>query len=101
MPLYLNAVVMLVATLAAFVVLSKLAQQLRGGRLLHAWTGRASRSLAGEPALIRIEQSCVVDGKRRLVAVRCGDSRVILLTGGPADLVVSRYPLPASSGDQA
>jgi len=89
MHVYLNAAVMLVATIAAFVALAKLAQLLWSGRLHWLWKrGRASAA-ATAPSLLRVEHACAIDSKRRMIAVRCGNARILLLTGGPADLVVS------------
>lgn len=100
MPIYLNAFIMLLATIAAFVVLAKLANHIRAGRLLPNWRGRSRANSPAAEGLIEFEQSCVIDGKRRLLSVRCGPARVFILTGGPADLVISQCPLHSAQGDQ-
>ncbi|MBV8616821.1 MAG: FliO/MopB family protein [Acetobacteraceae bacterium] len=47
--------------------------------------GRAGRALC-------IEDALALDQRRRLVLVRCGERRVLLLTGGGADMVVGWLP---------
>jgi flagellar protein FliO/FliZ len=95
MSIYLNAFVMLLATLAAFVVLAKLAQAIRARRIAVPWRlGGATQAPASRLA---VEQACMVDSRRRLVLVRCEEQRVLLLTGGPTDLVVSVLA-PADAG---
>lgn len=101
MPTYLNAFIMLLATLTIFVALAKLAQYARTGRLRPSWKGRDRTIDPATGTLVRVEQSCVIDGKRRLVSVRCGTDRIFILTGGPADLVVSQRPLESAQGEQA
>jgi hypothetical protein len=89
MSIYANAFIMLLATIAAIVVLAKLAQAIRSRRIGLPWQmGGQARPLAMAPRLA-VEQACMVDGKRRLLLVRCDEQRVLLLTGGPTDLVVS------------
>ncbi|MDR3535096.1 MAG: hypothetical protein P4L71_01225 [Acetobacteraceae bacterium] len=85
---------MLFVTLAAFVVLAKLLQALRLRGFALPWrTNGIARPLA-MPSPLAIEQSCMVDGKRRLLLIRCDGQRVLLLTGGPTDLVISVIPAP-------
>jgi flagellar protein FliO/FliZ len=90
----LNAILMLAATLAGFVALARLLQAMRG-RFSRPdflrWGGRLARPPA-PPARLAVEQACMVDGKRRLVLVRCDGQRVLLLTGGPTDLVILSAP---------
>jgi hypothetical protein len=88
MSIYLNAIVMLIATLAAFVLLTKLLQAVKSRQLRLSWPGRTTPQLPPNTRLA-IEQACMVDSKRRLLLVRFDEQRVLLLTGGPADLVVS------------
>ena len=98
MSMYLNALAMLAATIAGFVVLAKAAQALRSRQFAAGWRGGA---LLGAPAAstrLAVEQACMVDAKRRLLLVRCDGQRVLLLTGGPADLVVSAPPDLRSAG---
>jgi flagellar protein FliO/FliZ len=92
MSLYLNAFLMLAVTVAAFVLLAKLVQTLRSRRLALPWG--TTTAAGSSSARLAIEQTCVVDSRRRLLLVRCDDQRVLLLTGGPADLVVSLSPAP-------
>jgi flagellar protein FliO/FliZ len=98
MPSYLYAAAMLAATIAGFIVLAKLLQALRAGTLAATlappWQGGARRTDDATRRRLTIEQSCAVDGKRRLLLVRCEEQRVLLLTGGPADLVVCVLPAP-------
>ena len=93
MSLYLNAAIMLLLTIAGFVAAAKLMQFLRAGRF--ALPRRRSEPAA--PSLLTVEQTCSVDGKRRLLLVRFGEHRALLLTGGPSDLVVSVLPAPLAS----
>ncbi len=88
MSIYLNAIVMLIATLAAFVILAKLLQSMKSRQLRLSWPGRMAPPLPPNTRLA-IEQACIVDSKRRLLLVRFDEQRVLLLTGGPTDLVVS------------
>lgn len=91
MSIYLNAALMLAATLGGILLLARVLQALRSGRGL----ALRPRFLASAPPTTRrlaVEETCAVDAKRRLLLVRCGEQRVLLLTGGPADLVVSVMP---------
>lgn len=90
MPVYLNAAIMLAATVAAFFALAKLAQRLRSGQIVPRWPGRSDLA---EASPLRVERSCMIDGKRRLVAIVCENQRIVLLTGGPTDLVVLVSPV--------
>ena len=91
MSIYLNAVIMLLATITAFLVLAKLLEAVRAGRLSFQWRGRDRSRLSVALSQIAIEQTCNIDGKRRLLLVRCDDQRILLMTGGPTDLVVSAW----------
>lgn len=93
---YLNAALMLAATLAGFGVLAKLLQVIRSRRPAPAWWRRGAARPPTAATRLRVEQACMIDSKRRLLLVRCDEQRVLLLTGGAADLVVS--VLPASPG---
>lgn len=53
--------------------------------------GRAGRELA-------LEEVLALDRERRLLLVRCGGRRVLLLVGGGADVVVG-WPKDAPDGD--
>lgn len=92
MNIYLNAVVMLVATIAAFLFFAKVLGTLRAGRLPFPWGGKGQPLSSQASARLAIEQACTVDGKRRLLLVRADGQRFLLMTGGPADLIV---PVPA------
>lgn len=80
MSIYLNAALMLGVTVAAFVLLARLLQKAR------AW--RDGLPVAAAPQRLAIEQVCVVDAKRRLVLVKCDGANLLLLTGGPGDLML-------------
>jgi hypothetical protein len=100
MSLYFNAVAMLLATIAAFLLLAKLVQVLRSRRLALPWHIGGLVRPGAVPVRLAVEQTCMVDGKRRLLLVRCDEQRVLLLTGGPSDLVVSVLPaLPATDAE--
>ena len=90
----LNAAIMLAGTLAAFGVLAGLLKALRGRRLGFSLRGLtapiASRRLA-------VEEVCAIDPRRRLLLVRCDAQHILLMTGGPADLVVSTMPAMAGA----
>jgi hypothetical protein len=99
MSIYVNAIVMLAATLVAFVGLARLVQAARNRRLALPWSGRSSGAAVAMPGVrLAVEQACAIDSKRRLVLARCDDQRVLLLTGGPADLVVCVLPPTAGAG---
>jgi flagellar protein FliO/FliZ len=66
---------LIVLTRRAATVLPALARA--GGR----WPGAVGGPLA-------IEQVLALDPRRRLLLVRCGPRRLLLLTGGPQDIVV-------------
>ena len=91
MPIYLNAALMLAATLGGIVVLARVLQALRSGQ---GFVLRTRLLIRAQPIASRlaVEEACTVDAKRRLLLVRCGEQRVVLLTGGPSDLVVTVMP---------
>jgi flagellar protein FliO/FliZ len=47
----------------------------------------------GAPQLAR-EATLVLDPRRRLHVLRCADRQLLLLTGGPQDLLLGWLPLP-------
>jgi flagellar protein FliO/FliZ len=97
MSVYFNAFIMLAATITAFVLLAKLAQAIRMRRFALPWRVSGLERSPLAPSRLAVEQTCVVDGKRRLLLIRCDERRVLLLTGGPADLIVSVLPdVPAA-----
>ena len=91
MSIYLNAALMLAATLGGVLVLGRVLQALRSGQGLSL---RPHLLTVAQPTARRlaVEETCAIDAKRRLLLVRCGEQRVLLLTGGPADLVVTVMP---------
>ncbi len=74
------------ATLA--VVLAGLVLTLRGLRA--AQNGRAAARR------VAVEEALALDSRRRIVLLRCDGRLLLLLTGGPADLVLGW--LPAEDG---
>ncbi len=94
MSIYLNAALMLVVTLAAFVVLAALWQAVRQGgfRALSAAFRRPATLARLRVPLrrLRVEEVCQLDARRRLSLVTCDGQALLLLTGGPTDLVVCR-----------
>jgi len=74
----LSALAALAVVVALVLVIARLARL--GGLAPRAATGR----------LLAVEETLALDTRRTLRVVRCGDQRVVLLTGGGADLVVGR-----------
>jgi hypothetical protein len=97
MSIYLNAFVALLATVTAFVVLARLAQAIRLRQVALPWRISGLAAPAATQPRLAVEQTCVIDAKRRLLLVRCDEQLVLLMTGGPADLVVSVRPAPHSA----
>lgn len=93
MSIYMNASLMLAATLGAVIILARVLQALRSG-----WAGLFSRTPAAGKRLT-VEETCRVDGKQRLVLLRFDDHRLLLLIGGQSDLIV--FPVPQVSGHEA
>lgn len=63
------------------------------GALLLA--GRAARAagIGQRPGRrLAVEESLALDGRRRLLLLRCDDRRLLLLTGGAPDLVLGWLP---------
>jgi len=100
MSIYLNAGLMLFATLATFVGLAVSVRFARNGGFgsVHTFLARrgAMASLRPQPRRLRIEEVRQLDSKRRLVLVACDGQDLLLLTGGPADLVIRCGPLDVS-----
>jgi flagellar protein FliO/FliZ len=92
MSIYLNAGLMLFATLATFVGLAVAVRFARNGGFGSVQTLLARRgalaNLRPQPRRLRIEEVRQLDSKRRLVLVACDGQDLLLLTGGPADLVI-------------
>lgn len=78
-----------------FLVLATVVSRLRRGGL---WVVGHRRAFGAAAAASRIDvvQSYALDSHRRLILVRCGDDDVLLLVGGPNDLVLLRHG-PATS----
>ncbi|MGE0417328.1 MAG: flagellar biosynthetic protein FliO [Acetobacteraceae bacterium] len=75
-----TAIGALAAVLALVLALARLAR--RGGFASRPATGRA----------LSVEEVLPLDTRRRLHLLRCGEHRVLLLTGGADDLVVGWLP---------
>lgn len=90
MSIYLNAFLMLAITLVVFFILAKLLETIRAKQRVGGWG--ISRQTGAAPARLAIVESCVIDSKRRLLLVRCDEQRVLLMTGGSTDLIVSMLP---------
>lgn len=72
-----------VALLALLGVVALILLARRAALLLPRLTG-----LPGGGGPLRLEQAIPLDTRRRLLLVRCGARRVLLLTGGTRDVVV-------------
>ena len=86
MSIYVNAFMMLALTLGGIVVLARLLETVRSGR-----AGPLLRGAAAGKRLA-VEEACMIDAKRRLLLLRFDDRSLLLLTGGPSDLVLSVAP---------
>ena len=84
---------LLTALAALAVVLALVWLAARGARL----TGLSPRTGAGR--MLRVVDSVALDPRRRLHLVACGEGRVLLLTGGGADLVVGWLSGPPAGLD--
>ena len=85
----ISAVLTTLTVLAAVLGLLLLAAKLLGGRLLRR--GGFQPIPARERKLV-VRETIALDARRRLHLVRCGDREIVLLTGGPADLVIGFGP---------
>jgi flagellar protein FliO/FliZ len=89
MPETLSPITLLSAAGTLVLVLALLALVLRGLRA--AGAGRAAgRRLA-------VEEAVALDGRRRLVLLRCDGRGLLLLTGGAGDVVVGWLPPEGSA----
>lgn len=66
------------------------------------WIDRLTLRLAGlgerrRDAPMFLEQVLALDPRRRLCLVRCGDRRLLLLTGGPRDVSLGWLTDPPAS----
>lgn len=66
-------------------------------RSINRRLGGRHKPLAGAAAL-RLEQVLPLDPRRRLLVVQCGSRRLLLLTGGPADLSLGWLPDEPAEG---
>jgi flagellar biosynthetic protein FliP len=80
--------------LTAFVALAAVLALVLGAARLVRLGGLAPRGTPGR--LLAAEETLALDARRTLRLVRCGEARVVLLTGGASDLVVGW--LPADGG---
>lgn len=71
---------------AATALVGVLVLVLLAGRLAR-FSGLAPR-IAPRGRDLAVDEVLSLDGRRRLAIVRCGGRRVLLLTGGPQDVVV-------------
>ncbi len=74
--------------LTALLALAAVLALILGGARLARLGGLAPRAASGR--LLAQEETLALDARRTLRVVRCGEQRVVLLTGGGADLVVGR-----------
>jgi flagellar protein FliO/FliZ len=88
MPETLSLPSLLTAAATLAVVLAGLVLTLRGLRA--AQNGRAAARR------VAVEEALALDSRRRIVLLRCDGRLLLLLTGGPADLVLGW--LPAEDG---
>jgi flagellar protein FliO/FliZ len=63
--------------------------------------GLAAFGTARRAGPLALEQVLVLDARRRLVLVRCGPRRVLLLTGGTQDLLLGWIDPAPGAGDEA
>lgn len=94
----LLAVLALVAVIG-LILLARLAVPLLPAMARAALRGRAHAS--GSPETLALEQSLALDPRRRLLLVRCGARRVLLMTGGAQDVVVGWLDPSAMPVEQA
>lgn len=88
--LYMRSVLIL-AMLLGVIFLGAVALR-RFGPARHLMASRGARKR------LRIVESTLIDGRRRLVLVRCDDRDHLLMIGGVTDLVVARdIPAPESA----
>ena len=59
----------------------------RGAR----WAGIARRS-GSSSRLLTLDETLALDTRRRLVLIRCGERRCLLLTGGTQDVLLGWLP---------
>ena len=78
----------ILTTLAALAAVIVMILLVRYGSRLVGWM--PSRTAA--PGVLSIEASLALDPKRRLCLVDCSGHRVLLLTGGPSDVLLGWLP---------
>lgn len=90
--LYMRSVLILIMLLGVILVAAVALR--RFGPTRHLMAGRGARRR------LKVVESALIDGRRRLVLVRCDDRDHLLMIGGVTDLVVAR-DLPAPDGADA
>ncbi|MGH7044704.1 MAG: flagellar biosynthetic protein FliO [Acetobacteraceae bacterium] len=89
---------LLTAVLALAVVLGLIgiaaAAARRNNFAARFWTRRAGRGRGTGGSRLSLEASFALDPRRRLHLLRCADRQVLLLTGGPQDLLLGWLPPP-------
>lgn len=80
------------AALAAVIVMILLVRY--GSRLVGLMPSRAA-----SPGILSVEASLALDPKRRLCLIDCGGHRMLLLTGGPSDVLLGWLPAAATPMD--
>jgi flagellar protein FliO/FliZ len=60
--------------------------------------GAIRSSLSGR---LQVVQMVALDSRRRVILLRCDGTELLLLTGGPADLLLSASITPAAGGPLA
>ena len=85
MPAFTTSLLTAAAALAGVLGMIWLAQRVLTRTGLVRVANPAARTLG-------IEERLAIDAKRSLVLVRCGERRVLLLTGGTSDAVVGWLP---------
>jgi flagellar protein FliO/FliZ len=93
----LQSLLLSISALASVLGLIWLIQRLlRAGRLrtaFAAWLPPPGR----DPGRLRLVQSLTVDPRRRVLLIACDDREVLVLTGGPNDLLLCPAPKLAAA----
>ena len=94
MPIPFSIIITAVGALAAVLGLVLLAARIAGATSL----GRSALPARGRARRLSVQESLPVDRNRRLVIVRCDGRDLLLVTGGPTDLMVGWLANPQDSG---
>lgn len=89
----MTALLALCAVLALLLVAAKLARRFG----LAGAVARPGAAASGRR--LQLVESLALDPRRRLLLVRCDGEELLLLTGGPNDLQVSRVTRPPVGGE--